>query len=124
MTKKNFVTLILSVMGGIPFALGMCMALIPEWDMMNTGIIVGAVGIVILLAMVLVRRKMSGLKLLPKLDGKTILTILVTLIGLAGLGVGMSMCLAMEGMMLWGIVIGTAGIVVLLCLIPLIRGLK
>ena len=31
MQKKDFVTLILSTVGGILFALGMCMALIPEW---------------------------------------------------------------------------------------------
>lgn len=124
MTKKNFVTLLLSVMGGIPFSLGMCMALIPEWNLFHTGIIVGSAGLAILLVMVLVRRKMSGLSLLPRLNGKTIATILVTLVGLAGLGIGMSLCLAMEGMMLWGIIIGTAGILVLLCLIPLVKGLK
>ena len=31
MKKKDFVTLIMSTVGGILFALGMCMALIPEW---------------------------------------------------------------------------------------------
>lgn len=30
MKKKDFVSLILSIIGGIVFALGMCMALIPE----------------------------------------------------------------------------------------------
>ena len=60
MKKKDFVTLIMSTVGGILFALGMCMALIPEWGAMVPGIVVGAVGAVVLLAMVLVRRKMSG----------------------------------------------------------------
>lgn len=32
MSKKNFVTLILSAIGGILFALGMCMTLLPEWN--------------------------------------------------------------------------------------------
>ena len=41
MKKKNFVTLIMSVIGGILFALGMCMALLPEWDAMTPGIVVG-----------------------------------------------------------------------------------
>lgn len=37
MKKKNFVTLILSTIGGILFALGMCMCLIPEWGTFTPG---------------------------------------------------------------------------------------
>ena len=59
MKKKNFVTLVLSTVGGILFALGMCMALLPQWNAMNQGILLGGLGLAVLLAMVLVRRKMS-----------------------------------------------------------------
>ena len=37
MSKKNFVTLILSAIGGILFALGMCMTLLPEWNAWGPG---------------------------------------------------------------------------------------
>ena len=38
MKKKDFITLIMSTVGGILFALGMCMALLPEWGaMLSTG---------------------------------------------------------------------------------------
>lgn len=57
MKKKDFVTLIMSTVGGILFALGMCMGLLPEWDALKQGIVIGVIGTVILLAMVLVRRK-------------------------------------------------------------------
>ena len=60
MKKKNFVSLIMSTVGGILFALGMCMALLPQWGAMLQGIVIGVVGAVVLLAMVLVRRKMEG----------------------------------------------------------------
>lgn len=60
MKKKDFITLILSTIGGILFALGLCMALLPEWNAMTPGIVIGIVGAVILLIMVLVRRKMDG----------------------------------------------------------------
>lgn len=53
MKKKDFVTLIMSTVGGILFALGMCMALLPEWGAMMPGIVLGVMGAVILLAMVL-----------------------------------------------------------------------
>ena len=122
MKKKDFVTLIMSTVGGILFALGMCMALIPEWGAMVPGIIVGAVGAVVLLAMVLVRRKMSG-KPAIVFNGKAIGT---TLLGVAGaiiLGVGMCMTMIWE-MMVPGIIVGIVGIVALLCLIPVVKGLK
>ena len=31
MSKKNFISLIFGTVGGILFALGMCMAMLPEW---------------------------------------------------------------------------------------------
>ena len=122
MKKKDFVTLIMSTVGGILFALEMCMALIPEWGAMTPGIIVGAVGAVVLLAMVLVRRKMSG-KPAIVFNGKAIG---ITLLGVAGaiiLGVGMCMTM-IWGMMVPGIIVGIVGIVALLCLIPVVKGLK
>ena len=122
MKKKDFVTLILSTVGGILFALGMCMALLPEWEAMTQGIVIGAIGAAVLLAMVLVRRKMDG-KPAIVFNGKAIGT---TLLGVAGaiiFGVGMCMTMVWE-MMVPGIVVGIVGIVVLLCLIPAIKGLK
>ena len=51
MKKSTFVAMILGTIGGLLFALGMCMALLPEWNAFKPGIIMGAAGIVILLAM-------------------------------------------------------------------------
>ena len=122
MKKKDFVTLIMSTVGGILFALGMCMALLPEWGAMTQGIVIGAVGAVILLAMLIVRRKMDG-KPPFVFNGKAIG---LTLLGVAGaiiLGIGMCMTMVW-GMMIPGIVIGIVGIVALLCLIPAVKGLK
>lgn len=60
MSKKNFTSLILGTIGGVLFALGMCMAMIPEWNAFKPGIVLGVVGAVILLVMLMVRRKMEG----------------------------------------------------------------
>ena len=49
------------------------------------------------------------------------------LLGVAGVllfGIGMCMCMVWEGMMLWGVLVGVLGILLLLCLIPLCMGLK
>ena len=122
MKKKSFVTLIMSVIGGLLFALGMCMALLPEWDALTEGIIVGAIGAVILLAMALVRRKMDG-KPMIVLNGKPAGTALLAVAGAIVLGVGMCMVMVWD-MLIWGIAVGIVGIVLLLCLIPMVKGLK
>ena len=122
MKKSTFTAMILGTIGGIFFALGMCMALIPEWNAFQPGIIMGVIGAVILLIMVLVWRKMEN-KAPIKPSPKTIGAILIGIIGSLLLGVGMCLAMVWSNMVL-GIVIGVVGIVILLCLIPFIKGLK
>lgn len=124
MTKKNFITLILSTVGGILFAVGMCMCLLPEWNAFSQGVVVAAIGAAVLIIMALVRRKMSGKPIVVKLSGKTVGTILLSVVGALVLGVGMCMTMVWEGLMIPGIIVGVAGIILLLCLIPLCKGIK
>ncbi len=122
MKKSTFVAMILGTIGGILFALGMCMALIPEWNAFQPGVIMGVVGAVVLLIMVLVWRKMEN-KAPIKLSGKTIGATLIGIVGALLLGVGMCLTIVWSNMVV-GIIVGIIGIVVLLCLIPFIKGLK
>ena len=122
MKKKDFVTLIMSVIGGILFSLGMCMALLPEWGAMTQGGVMGAVGLIVLLAMLLVRRKMDG-KPTIVFSGKAIATTLFGVLATAVFGVGMCMTMVWN-MMVPGIAVGIVGIILLLCLIPICKGLK
>ena len=121
MKKSNFVALILGTIGVVFFALGMCMGLLPEWGMLRQGIVCGVAGLVILLATVIVWRKMEG-KAPIKLNARTIGAVAVGVLGALLLGIGM--CLTMVlGKMVLGIVIGLVGIVGLLMLIPLTKGI-
>ena len=122
MKKSNFVAMILGTIGGILFALGMCMALIPEWNAFNQGVVMGVIGAVVLLIMVMVWRKMENKEPIH-VSGKTIGTVLLGIAGALLLGVGMCLTMVWSNMIL-GIVIGIVGIVVLLCLIPLTKGLQ
>ena len=122
MRKKDFVTLIMSTIGGILFALGMCMALLPEWGAMTQGIVMGAVGLVVLMSMLLVRRKMDG-KPAIVFNGKAIATTLFGVLAAVVFGIGMCMTMVWN-MMVPGIIVGIVGIVLLLCLIPICKGLK
>lgn len=121
MKKSNFITLILGTINGLFFALGMCMALLPEWNMTKQGAILGAVGIILALITVAFWRKAEK-KAPIKVSPKAILTTLVSVIGALLLGVGMSFCMVFAKMIL-GIVIGVIGIIVLLMLIPMTKGL-
>ncbi|MDE5939075.1 MAG: hypothetical protein K2H37_08335 [Lachnospiraceae bacterium] len=122
MKKSTFVAMILGIVGGILFALGMCMALISEWNAFWPGVIMGVVGVAVLLIMVFVWRKMEN-KEPVKPSGKTIGAILIGIIGTLLFGIGMCLTMVWSNMVL-GIVIGVVGIVVLLCLIPFVKGLK
>lgn len=123
MEKKNFITLVLGTVAGLVFALGMCMCLLPEWNMFNVGVGCTAVGFISIIATIITYRKMSGkapIKVNPKVVGKIVYAVISFLV----LGLGMSMIMAFEGMMLWGIIVGVVGIVMILFLIPMCVGLK
>ncbi|MDO5153366.1 MAG: hypothetical protein Q4D50_08395 [Eubacteriales bacterium] len=122
MKKKSFVVLLLGVVGGLLFGIGMCMCLLPEWDVFRPGVAVTAVGAVfllVLLAVLLKGRAGSGRKINWKTVGKAAFGILGALV----LGAGMCMIMVWD-MLLPGIAVGVAGIVLLLCLIPMCLGLK
>ena len=123
MKKSPFVAMILGTIGGILFALGMCMGLVEEWNARNEGIIVGVIGLVVLFIMVAVWRKMENKEPI-KLSGKAIGAMLIGIVGALLLGVGMCLTMVWSGYMVVGIIVGIVGIVVLLCLIPFIKGLK
>lgn len=123
MKKENFVSMIMGTIGGILFAIGMCMCMIEEWNAFQQGIIVGVIGLIILLIMLIVRRKMQG-KPAIRLNAKAIGTIALGVLGALVLGVGMCMTMVWEGLMLQGIIVGIIGIILLLSLIPICKGIK
>lgn len=122
MKKSSFVALILGTVSGVLFALGMCMALLPEWNAFTEGVIFGAVGIVIGIVTALIWCKMENKKL-PKMNVKNILRIVYAIIAALVLGVGLCMCLVWNHIV-WGTLVGLLGIVMLITLIPMIKGIK
>ena len=123
MEKKNFIALVLGTVCGLVFALGMCMCLLPQWDMFNAGVVCTAVGIVGIIITIATYRKMLGkapVKVNVKVVGKIVYGVISSLV----LGLGMAMIMAFEGMMILGIIVGIVGIVMLLFLIPMCVGIK
>ena len=96
MKKSSFITLILGTVSGVLFALGMCMALIPEWNAFRPGVVFGCLGAVMALVTFILWRRMEH-KAPIQVSGKMILSIAVGILGALMLGVGM--CFSM----VWGL---------------------
>ena len=123
MKKENFISLIISIVGVILFSLGMCMSMITEWNTFKERIIVGIIGLIILISMFIIRRKMEGKPVL-KLNIKTMKIVILGIVSSLILGIGMCMTMVWQGLMVQGIIVGIIGIIMLLCLIPLCKEVK
>ncbi|MBE5868998.1 MAG: hypothetical protein E7293_08600 [Lachnospiraceae bacterium] len=122
MKKSSFVALIMGTVSGVLFALGMCMALLPEWNAFKEGIIFGVAGLILGVITFLVWCKMENKKL-PKMNGKNILRTIYGIVAALVLGVGMCMCLVWQ-QIVGGTLVGLLGIIMLIALIPMIKGIK
>ena len=122
MKKSSFAAMIMGTIGGIFLSLGMCMCLLPEWNAFTPGVVMGCIGAVVLLAMIIVWRKMTN-KAPIHMSGKTLGSIILGIIGAILLGVGMCLIMVWD-IMVFGIIIGIVGIAALLSLIPLVKGFK
>lgn len=122
MKKSSITAMVLGTVSGLMFAIGMCMALIPEWGTRKPGIIFGSVGLLFALITVIVWRRMEHKERIH-ISGKTFLVFVSSVAGVLALGVGMCFVMVWDKL-ITGILVGIAGIVVLLCLIPLTKGIK
>lgn len=122
MKKSSFTALLLGTLSGVLFAIGMCMALIAEWNAFTPGVVLGCTGVVLGIATMLIWRKMEH-KSPCHLSGRHVRAVLLGVAGAMLLGVGMCFCMVWQRM-LPGMLIGVVGIVLLVCLIPLLKGVK
>ena len=122
MKKNHFINLVICVIAGLIFSLGMCMCLLPEWNSFTLGVVLTAIGGVALLTMGIIAYVKSAKNKAPinwKLVGKIAYGVVSALV----LGLGMCMIMVWN-LMIWGILVGIVGIVMLLFLIPMFLGLK
>ena len=122
MKNSSFTALLLGTLRGVLFAIGMCMALIAEWNAFTPGVVLGCTGVMLGIATMLIWRKMEH-KAPCHLSGRHVRAVLLGVAGALLLGVGMCFCMVWQRM-LPGMLIGVVGIVLLVCLIPLLKGVK
>ena len=121
MKKSSFITLIMGTVSGVLFALGMCMALLPEWNAFTEGVVFGVVGLTLGIVTFVVWCRMEG-RQLPKMSGRNVLRTLYAVAALLVLGTGMCLCLVWN-QIVWGTLVGLLGIVMLIALIPMVKGI-
>ncbi|SEU30092.1 hypothetical protein SAMN05443270_4839 [Lacrimispora sphenoides] len=122
MKKSSFIALVLGIISSLFLGIGMCMAMLPEWNAFTPGVVIGCIGIILALCTVGVWRKMEN-KAPIKISGKLIGIILLGILSSLTLGVGMCLVMVWSNIMV-GILVGLVGVLMLLCLIPLCIGIK
>ena len=122
MKKSSFVALLMGTVSGVLFALGMCMALLPEWNTFWEGVSFGGIGLVLGVVTGLVWCKMENKKM-PRMNGKNVFRIIYAVVAVLILGAGMCLCLVWQ-QFVWGTLVGLLGIVMLIALVPMIKGLQ
>lgn len=87
MKKDTLIEIILGTFGGLIFAIGMCMGLIEQWDMLVPGIVVGIIGFILLLCIIPVYRKGHPKKSEKKsMNTGLVLAIIVAIVGALSMG--------------------------------------
>ncbi len=122
MKKSSFVALVLGTVSGVLFSLGMCMALVAEWAKMTEGVILGAAGLLLALLTLLLWRRLEN-KAPIRVSWKTVAQIVYAVVAAVIFGIGLCLCLVNANYIL-GTAVGLVGMVMLLGLIPMLKGLK
>ena len=128
MKKETLLEIVLGTIGGLVFAVGMCMCLIPEWDLFAIGVTVAIIGFIVLLCIIPIYRKEHSKKVSNnKLDWGLIFTWIIGIIGALIMGFGMSKIMvgSPEKMdMIIGMITGIIGLLICVLNYPIYSYLK
>ena len=127
MKKETLLEIILGTIGGLIFAIGMCMCLLPEWNLFTQGVIVAIVGFIILLCIIPVYIKNHPRKPHGPINWGIVLTWTIGVIGALIMGFGMSKIMvgdASKSDMIVGLITGVVGLIVCVLNYPVYSYIK
>ena len=129
MKKETLLEIILGTIGGLVFAIGMCMCLLPEWNMFTAGVITTIIGLVILLCIIPVYKSSHPKKEKENklINWGIVLTWTVGVVGALIMGFGMSKILvgnASTADMVVGLITGVVGLVICVLNYPVYAYIK
>lgn len=115
MKRETLLEIILGTIGGLVFAIGMCMCLLPEWNLFTQGVVVAIIGFIILLFIIPIYRKGHPRKSHGPINWGIILTFIIGVVGSLIMGFGMSKIMvgdASNSDMFVGIITGVVGLII------------
>lgn len=129
MKKETLLEIVLGTIGGLVFAIGMCMCLLPEWNMFTAGVITTIIGFVILLCIIPVYKSSHPKKEIEykSINWGIVLTWTVGVVGALIMGFGMSKILvgnASTSDMIVGLITGVVGLVICILNYPVYAYIK
>lgn len=128
MKKETLLEIILGTIGGLIFAIGMCMVLIENWNTFIEGIIVGIIGFIILLLIIPIYKKSHPKKENKKqTDWGIVATWTIGVVGALVMGFGMSKIMvgdATKTDMIIGLITGVIGLIVCVLNYPVYSYIK
>lgn len=127
MKKETLLEIILGTIGGLIFAIGMSMCLIPEWDLFKTGVVIAVVGFTILLCIISIYRNNHPKKQHDPINWGIVFTWIIGVIGALVMGFGMSKIMVENPSkpdMLIGIITGMIGLIVCVLNYPIYSYIK
>jgi len=129
MKKETLLEIIIGTIGGLIFAIGMCMCLLPEWNMFTAGVVTTIIGFIVLLCIIPVYRsahpKVS--KAPRDINWGIVLAWTVGVVGSLIMGFGMSKILVGDATtkdMIVGIITGVVGLIICVLNYPVYAYIK
>ena len=127
MKRETLLEIILGTVGGLVFAIGMCMCLVAEWNMFKPGVVVGIIGFLILLCIIPVYRSSHPKKQRGPINWGIVATWVVGVVGSLIMGFGMSKIMVGEAStsdMVVGLITGVVGLVICVLNYPVYAYIK
>ena len=127
MKKETLLEIILGTIGGLVFAIGMCMCLIPEWDLLKAGVVVAILGFIILLGIIPVYRSNHPKKKHAPINWGIVFTWLIGIVGALIMGFGMSKVMVGDPSktdLIIGLITGIIGLLVCVLNYPIYSYIK
>ena len=127
MKKETLLEIILGTVGGLVFAIGLTMCLIPEWNLFKVGVVVAILGFIILLCIIPVYRTSHPKKEHGPVNWGIVFTWFVGIVGALVMGFGMSKVMVGDPSktdLLIGIITGIVGLLICVLNYPIYSYLK
>ena len=127
MKKDTLLEIILGTIGGLVFAIGMCMTLIPEWNLFNLGVVITVIGFILLLCIIPVYRSTHPKKQHAPINWGIVFTWIIGVVGALIMGSGISKVMIdapSQSELILGIVVGIIGLLICVLNYPIYSYLK